>query len=133
MDTIAHSKHPRPKRPVLVVDDDVDIREAEEDVLTLEGYEVFTAAHGVEALRVLEEQAPGPCLILLDLMMPVMNGLEFIAELRVRMPERLDDVIVVSADLRALDRVQEVGIDRVLKKPFSFTDLMIEVRAHCGA
>lgn len=61
---------------VLLVDDDPDIREILADLLQGEGYPVTTASHGREALARMREGAI-PCLIVLDLMMPVMNGWEF--------------------------------------------------------
>jgi CheY-like chemotaxis protein len=64
---------------VLIVDDDPDIRVILADLLTMEGYPVATVSDGREALSHLRD-SPTPCLILLDLMMPVMNGWEFRAE-----------------------------------------------------
>lgn len=66
--------------PILVVEDEQDIREAMGSLLEMEGFQVLTAANGSEALRQLREPGPRPSLILLDLMMPVMNGWAFIAE-----------------------------------------------------
>ena len=63
-------------RAVLVVDDDFDIRETLREVLVEEGYRVDTARDGREALAYLKSHPP-PCVILLDLMMPGMNGAEF--------------------------------------------------------
>jgi CheY-like chemotaxis protein len=65
---------------ILVVDDDQDIREALIEILTDEGHTATGASNGLEALASLQH-APRPQLILLDLMMPVMNGWDFTAEL----------------------------------------------------
>ena len=59
---------------ILIVEDDDDIRELLADVIRGHGYEVLEAEHGARALELLEEQEQAPCLMLLDLMMPVMNG-----------------------------------------------------------
>jgi DNA-binding NtrC family response regulator len=64
-------------RPVLIIDDDADIRETLQLVLDAYGWTVATAQGGDEALRWLRDEREGPCLILLDLMMPGMNGFEF--------------------------------------------------------
>jgi two-component system, OmpR family, response regulator CpxR len=66
---------------VLIVDDDIDIREALAEVLADAGYRVATAANGAEAWRYLQSK-PRPALILLDLLMPVMTGPELLTELR---------------------------------------------------
>src|SRR5215471_4078459 len=68
------------KPVVLIVDDDEDIRESVASILRVEGYDVDVACHGKEALDRLVTAAP-PSLILLDLMMPVMDGRTFLQEL----------------------------------------------------
>src|SRR4051812_23576179 len=65
------------QRSVLVVEDDRDIREALSDLLEMEGFKVYTAGNGKEALSVLKEIS-SPCVVLLDLFMPVMSGFEFL-------------------------------------------------------
>jgi CheY-like chemotaxis protein len=67
-------------RAILVVDDDPDIREALRDVLEDEGFAVVEAENGKDALDYLAGADPAPCLVLLDLMMPVMDGMQFLAE-----------------------------------------------------
>ena len=66
---------------VLVVEDDAELRESLVEVLTEEGYATVQAANGQEALAALQGKEK-PCLILLDLMMPVMNGWAFLSQLR---------------------------------------------------
>lgn len=80
---------------VLVVDDQADIRQALEYLLGEEGFEVLTAENGAEALATLSERPVD--LILLDQMMPVMDGREFVAALRARPPLAAIPVIVLSA------------------------------------
>jgi CheY-like chemotaxis protein len=87
------------QRMVLVVDDDASIREALSDLLGDEGYRVATATNGAEALTLL--RPPGelrPCVILLDLMMPVMNGQEFYAEQQRDPALATIPTVVISAD-----------------------------------
>jgi CheY-like chemotaxis protein len=81
---------------VLVVDDDDNLRETICDMLVGEGYKALAACNGQEALSVLRANAP-PCLILLDLMMPVMNGWEFL-DAQIKDPVlALIPVVVLSA------------------------------------
>jgi CheY-like chemotaxis protein len=66
---------------IVVIDDDDDIREAVQEVLQAEGYTTLGAANGQEAIQMLRDTDERPCLILLDLMMPVMDGWEFLKEI----------------------------------------------------
>lgn len=70
------------KRPILLVDDDHDIREALTDTLQDQGFDVLSAGNGLEALRLLRSTPVSPSVILLDLMMPVMDGYGFLDEQR---------------------------------------------------
>jgi CheY-like chemotaxis protein len=107
---------------VLVVDDELDIREAVTEVLSYEGHEVITACEGAEALR--KCVALQPDLVLLDLMMPGMNGWEFrLAQLRD--PAIADIPVVV---LSALGRVSNIDALAFLPKPFGLDDLLDLVR-----
>ena len=110
---------------VLLVEDDADIREAVSAVLEAEGYTVLTAENGEAALAILERGQP--CVVLLDLMMPVMSGWEFMNV--VKQNRRLDDmpVVVVSA---YSERKAE-GVRRVLKKPLDVNKLLDAVAEYC--
>jgi CheY-like chemotaxis protein len=107
---------------VLLVEDNVDVREMMATALELDGHCVRTAANGWEALRLLENGVR-PCVILLDLMMPVMDGWAFRAELENTPAFAAIPVIVVSAVGGAvLNRVRAaayvskpVDIDRLLE------------------
>jgi two-component system response regulator CpxR len=101
------------KRPdVLVVDDEVDIRETMRAVLEAEGYRVATAADGREALDKLKREPP-PKLVLLDLTMPVMNGYELLEEMK-------NDVELASIPVTVVSAICDLKPPRVpyLKKPF---------------
>lgn len=115
-------------REVLVIEDDEGIRESLKDVLEIEGYAVSTATNGLEGLRALEE-AKELCLILLDLMMPVMNGWQFLEAIRERGGE-LPPIAVVSAAVDAGD-VMRYGC-RLLAKPVDLDRLMNTVRESCA-
>jgi len=108
---------------VLVVEDDDDIRSTLAELLESEGYEVTSAADGRQGLaRALERP---PDLILLDLMMPVMNGWEFREEQK-RDPSIAGvPVVVVSAVSRA-----SIDASEVIAKPFSIDDVLDAVQRH---
>jgi CheY-like chemotaxis protein len=112
------------ERLVLVVDDDPDILQTLALCLSSEGYGVLMASNGQEALDVLGRQKPA-C-ILLDLMMPVMDGYEFYARMR-DIPGDHPPVIVVSAVTPR--RTELPGIHATLPKPFDFTQLLHRVAA----
>src|SRR4051812_21418426 len=96
---------------ILVVEDDDDAREAIAETVTLAGYEVVLARHGREALDVIEGGAEPPSAVLLDLMMPVMDGWTFLSALGKR--RRAIPVVVMSA---ARDVVLPPQIE-LLRKP----------------
>ncbi|WP_248362465.1 response regulator [Anaeromyxobacter oryzae] len=103
---------------VLVVEDEPDIRESEAEVLESEGYEVSTAGDGVEALRRAHEAIPK--VILLDLMMPTMDGWQF-REAQLRDPDLAPiPVIVVSA----IPPPTGVNPAAHITKPFDLTQLL---------
>lgn len=115
---------------LLVVDDNREIRNALRDLFTLEGFDVEEACNGREALDRLDAGAH-PTLIVLDLMMPLMDGWEFLRHMRER-PERETPVVVLTsmaydADTRGLQ--QRYGV-RVLDKSTEVVRLMEIARAH---
>jgi CheY-like chemotaxis protein len=114
---------------VLVVDDDPDILEAICDILDAEGYRVARARHGGEALdRVLSE---APAIILLDLMMPVMDGIAFAHELRRRGLADGVPIVVISADGNP-QKAALVGAQGYLAKPFDIDALLGQVALMTG-
>ncbi len=113
---------------IVVIEDDTDLRETLKDLLEMEGFRVVTASNGREGLRLLEQKGQ-PCLILLDLMMPVMNGWEFLEALR-RDQQAQTPVAVVSAAADVDDVERDYGCS-VLKKPVSLERLFALAHAHC--
>jgi CheY-like chemotaxis protein len=104
--------------PVLIVDDDADIRAALKELLESEGYDVVEAVNGLAALRRLR-MGLRPCVILLDLMMPVMDGWDFRAQ-QLQDPEIKDlPVVMVTATGFSAEsvRAQFGGIEFVPKPP----------------
>jgi len=111
---------------VLVVDDDVDIRETVTGALQEEGYEVASARNGEEALAYL--QTPGakrPHLILLDLMMPIMSGSEFRAAQEADPSLSAIPVVLVSASGDVAARADSMRVAGVVRKPLSL-DILID-------
>ena len=115
------------RKKILVVDDEDDILHFLELVLREKGYDVVTASGGHEALT--KAQLEQPQLILLDIMMPQMDGWEVLKLLRVDEETADIPVAMLSARTEAKDRVQglqEGAIDYICK-PFSLQDLLVKI------
>ena len=113
---------------VLVVEDDADLREMMAQILTLEGFEIDTAIDGVDALARLAAGGH-PTVILLDMMMPRMDGWAFVSRQAETPAIAGIPVVVVSAAPR--DRLRGVRAAAILQKPLNFDELLTAVRAHC--
>jgi CheY-like chemotaxis protein len=115
---------------ILIAEDDFAFRDTVEDALVEEGHTVATARNGAEALVCLHRLAR-PALILLDLRMPVMDGVRFLNELRLR-PDRDDfEVVVMSATVDLQWFQATPGVIRAMKKPFDI-DEILEVASEFG-
>ncbi len=115
---------------VLLIDDDPDIRDSLSDLLTDEGYPVATACNGLEGLEKLKTDCP-PCVILLDLMMPVMDGWQFRAK-QLSEPELAQlPVIVLSATTEIRRHAAEMHASGFLSKPFLVDRLLSAVQRYC--
>ncbi|MDO8475218.1 MAG: response regulator [Candidatus Rokubacteria bacterium] len=114
---------------VLIVEDEPDIRELVVHHLKREGYLVSAASSGEEALR--QVQAAPPDLVLLDLMMPAMDGLEVCRRLRQDPATVSLPIVMLTAKGDEIDRVLglEIGADDYIVKPFSPKELLARVRA----
>ena len=113
-------------KTILVVDDKASLRKMVDEYLTGQGFRVVTATNGQEALFVAREEKPD--LILLDIMMPEMDGYEFI---RVFSRESETPIILLTAKLEESDKVVglELGADDYVTKPFGMRELLARVRA----
>jgi len=114
---------------ILVVDDDARNTELLHAYLTSIGYEVITASSGEQALGIVAAQPPD--LILLDVMMPGLNGLEVCARLKGREETRLIPIVMVTALRETKDKIRaiEVGADDFLSKPFNIYELAARVKS----
>ena len=117
---------------VLVVDDDDDIRDSLIEFLEDHGHHAVGAANGSEALALLDPPQSPPCLIILDLMMPVMDGSQFRDEQLQRPAVAGIPVVVVSAYRDVEERAQQLGAVRWLAKPFDLTALLRLVEENCA-
>lgn len=109
---------------LLLIEDEPDIRDSLREILEAEGYAVRTAANGAEGLAALEAM-PAPDLILLDLLMPVMNGTEFLAEQQKRPTLSAIPVVVLSADSALAPRPR---VYSHVRKPVDLTELLLLVK-----
>lgn len=114
-------------KTILIVEDDESIRETLQAVLELEGHDVLTAENGQEGLNLLATH-PKPCLILLDLMMPVMNGWEFAATIEKDAKLASIPVIIVSA---YNDKATNIKSIASLKKPIDLRSLNETIKKWC--
>ncbi|HVN89066.1 MAG TPA: response regulator transcription factor [Candidatus Binataceae bacterium] len=119
----------RIRQKILIVEDEADIRELLRYSLTQEGFAVEEAADGAEALDRITRRAPD--LVLLDLMLPRMSGLELCRRLRANVETAQIPVIVVTAKSAEVDRVLglEMGADDYVVKPFSPREVVARVKA----
>jgi CheY-like chemotaxis protein len=116
--------------PVLVVEDDEDIRETMIDVLESRGYSVAAATHGGEALAQLQNGGT-PCIILLDLMMPVMDGWAFCQEIEKDPALAAIPLIVVSAASRQDPRTARIHAVEHIPKPLDVGKLLATLERYC--
>jgi CheY-like chemotaxis protein len=117
------------KPTILLVDDDPEVRDSIMDVLEVSGYRVMTAANGLEGIELLRSEPEHPDLILLDMLMPVMDGREFRAEQQ-KDPELAEiPVVVITAYGVPEDQEEAFRSVEVLEKPFALTALLDTVAA----
>jgi CheY-like chemotaxis protein len=115
---------------ILLIDDDADIRSALAEILEDEGYDVSGAGNGEEALARLQS-AERPCVILLDLMMPVMDGYQFReAQKREAMLSAIPVVVITAGSSLRAHELDDVAA--ILPKPIELPKLMATIRRHCG-
>jgi CheY-like chemotaxis protein len=112
---------------ILVVDDDDDIREVMQELLAAEGFQVDVAKDGLDALGKLEAQ-PSPPLILLDMMMPRMDGEAFLKALRAKPALANASVVVISGNAAAREKAGYLHAAGCLVKPFELDELLDLVR-----
>jgi CheY-like chemotaxis protein len=118
------------RKSVLLVEDDADVREAVEQILVEEGFHVVAAADGAEALAVLADGENGFCTVILDVLMPGVDGAEFLTRARERLgtiPVLLFTASRLPSQLRDDPQVRDL-----IPKPVEVEVLLEKIRAHCG-
>lgn len=119
----------RNRHVILVVDDDHDLRESLREILEEEGFETIGASNGKEAIELLSTGGqPRPRVILLDIMMPVMTGLDVVDRLRCDRAMGKTPVVLMTA-FRTLVKANERA--RVLFKPFSIEGVLSAIHKAC--
>ena len=128
----AGSPQTNEKKTILLIEDDLDVRDTLTALLEYEGYHVAAANHGKEGIEKLDSCNPPAALILLDLMMPVMNGWEFLDHLKHRDandPFRNVPVIVISAT--GENKEEQFIVADYIRKPVDVELLLASVAKHC--
>jgi CheY-like chemotaxis protein len=115
-------------KPILVVEDDPDVRESLVALLESEGYAVSSAADGGEALT--RRRSDGACMVVLALFMPVMNGCAFLDAQRQDATLADVPVVVITADPTAADKVRSRVVE-ALVKPLDHERLLATVATYC--
>lgn len=121
---------PQGKRPLLVVEDDLDVRDALAQVLSEEGYAVVTARDGVEALELLADPRSQFCLIILDVLMPRLDGAQFLDQARASL--RRTPVLLFSAGQISPDLLSHPCVVGIIPKPVDVPSLLEQIDRHCG-
>ncbi|WP_437818121.1 response regulator [Sorangium sp. So ce1078] len=119
----------RPSKRILIVDDDAAIRRTLSELLEEEGYVVASVANGREALDYLRDDPSSISLVLLDLMMPVMDGFQFRAEQKSDPMLAAMPIVVMTA--RGGTERAGIDADAVISKPFDVLKLMDTIERSC--
>ena len=120
-------------RRVLVVEDDRDIRDSILEVLEDNAYEPLTASNGKEALERLRDPGRRPCVILLDIMMPVMDGWSFRAAQTEDSELKTIPVVVLTAHASAAQTARQMHAAGFLRKPVELDALLAAIERHCSS
>jgi DNA-binding response OmpR family regulator len=116
-------------KKILIIEDDLSIAELEKDYLEVAGFEAIICADGKEGLTVLKEADNTFCLLILDIMLPGLDGLEILRQIK---EDKDIPVLLVSAKKEEIDKIKglSVGADDYITKPFSPGELVARVKAH---
>src|SRR5690348_1315793 len=114
---------------ILIVEDEETIRETFKLALEVNGYTVFTASNGKEGIEILAK-IPPPCLILLDLMMPVLDGWGFVDALEEDEVLAAIPIVVISA---FSEGAKPIKAQKIIKKPVDLEVLFMVVKEYCAS
>jgi DNA-binding response OmpR family regulator len=121
-----------PRKTVMLVDDDDDMRDVLAALLEERHYDVVQAANGAEALRLLASGEAGCHIILLDLMMPVMNGWDFRRRQKEKQEWASIPVVLMSSGGQIAFGTDGLDAAAYVPKPVDLADLIETVQRHCG-
>lgn len=116
-------------KKILIIEDDLSIAELQKDYLEVAGFEVIICTDGKEGLTVLQEADNAFCLLILDIMLPGLDGLDILRQIK---EDKDIPVLLVSAKKEEIDKIKglSVGADDYITKPFSPGELVARVNAH---
>jgi two-component system, OmpR family, response regulator VanR len=117
-------------KTILIVDDEPDVLEVVEMLLISEKYRVLKATNGIEALEVVSEETPD--LVILDIMMPEMDGVETCKNMRKMDTMRNKPIVMFSAKLSAIDKKEsfDAGADGFITKPFNARGFIAGIKTY---
>ena len=116
------------KEKILVVDDQFGIRILLNEVLQKEGYDTFQAANGLQALEVLKDHVPD--LVLLDMKIPGMDGIEILKRMKVLQPDIKVIIMTAYGELDMIQEAMDLGAITHFAKPFDIDDIRKAVAKH---
>lgn len=114
------------RRTIVIVDDDKDIVQAIETILTMEGFDVHHAYNGQDSFQLVQETNPE--LILLDYMLPDMTGKEIVAKVREFPSLQNTPIVIISAAHGLREITRDMAIQGLIEKPFELDELLGEVK-----
>ena len=115
-------------KKILIVDDEEDITNLTEKFLQLEKYETISCNNGRDALNIVEEKHDDIALILLDIMLPGMNGYEILTEIKLRYPNILVVLFSVKNFFEDIQKGKELGADGYLVKSISGNEIIAYIK-----
>ena len=115
-------------KKILIVDDEEDITHLTEKFLQLEKYETISCSNGYDALNIVEEKHDDIALILLDIMLPGMNGYEILTEIKSRYPKILVVLFSVKNFFEDIQKGKELGADGYLVKAISGNEIVAYIK-----
>jgi DNA-binding response OmpR family regulator len=115
-------------KKILIVDDEEDITNLTEKFLQLEKYETITCSNGYDALNIVEEKHDDIALILLDIMLPGMNGYEILTQIKSRYPKILVVLFSVKNFYEDIQKGKELGADGYLVKAISGNEIIAYIK-----
>ncbi|KUK11149.1 MAG: Response regulator receiver protein [Clostridia bacterium 41_269] len=115
---------------ILVVDDQEGIRQLLSELLTAEGFDVRLASNGMEALNSVEEKCD-PNIIIIDMKMPGISGLDVVKELKGRGYKGIFILMTAYGELEIVDEAIKLGVEYHINKPFDIDDLLQLIRNVC--